>query len=104
MRWLVVPLLLLVPVTVKAGDTAYVPGRPDHVLHTSASFFGTLALSEVYTRLGMPKLLSPYFAGMTVLTLGAVKENLDPQFSLGDMKANTVGVLGGMGVYYAIQF
>ena len=76
--------------------------RKDHQLHFGVSMGLSFALSETFkaAKMEYPQGL----AMLTVVSLGVLKECLDPQFSTGDLTADFLGALSGSLLSVTIHF
>jgi hypothetical protein len=66
----------------------------DKQLHMAVSFGATMAVERIIESRG-EKEWAPFIAIGAVIAVGAMKEAADPQFSQGDMVANTIGAVWG---------
>lgn len=77
-------------------------GRQDRQLHAAVSYAMTYTGAKMFSKLGCTDTQAALISGTSVLMLGLMKEMTDSTgFSVGDMKANTLGVLVGVGMSFA---
>lgn len=84
----------------EASDTDLNLNHTDKQLHLAVSAAGTIFLDKVFKESGIKN--HKLAAAITMLFIGASKELLDRPGSVGDMKANVVGV--GLGTAINIAF
>lgn len=101
MRYLLV--LLLLSSQAMAAESALDFHRPDHRMHGAVSYGLTLTGTTFFRKAGLPTFGAWLASGLVTMGIGLIKEARDPEFSVGDMKANTFGVLSSGAFSLVIQ-
>lgn len=101
-------LFLLGVIGVLLSSSAYADdkhldfNRRDHQLHAGVSYGTTLAMNQLFEATDVPR--PALCAALSVFTVGIAKEAFDPAFSLGDIKANAVGIASGTMFNFVFEF